>query len=289
MIDLSADTRSGPDPPHLHTKPVHLHAEEIIPISHDHHTERMQYDQKILPAPAGLSTSRPDDVTSIAGVPHLKQPSVDRKRPLSQSRQSTVRRPRPPPLTSKSSSAVVTLSTTPATSATASPTKSSPSPRRWLGKPSTMASLSQGVNPHTAADLLRQVMHRYVKTASSFRLVAVQVVYSVVILQSSLEGRVSHAHQRTGDDVPRHFVPGPGTWHWHLASGILALRPTLSATKRGSFHAPAICSNNITFRTRHSGGNGAALHDDAGYASHLLSPVHWYMQPKKKSRLGHSQ
>lgn len=96
--------------------------------------------------------------------------SIDRKRRLSRDKQDSVaRRPRPPPLSSKSSSAVPTLSTT-EVDISASQTvvqpphrSTSPFPRSWLGRSTATASMSTGVNPHSAADLLRQaMMHRLV-------------------------------------------------------------------------------------------------------------------------------
>lgn len=86
----------------------------------------------------------------------------DRKRRLSHTRLSSLGRPRPPPLTTKSSSAVPTLSTLQVESSiTHSPTKALPSPRRWLGHSTAMTmnhshALSHN---HTAADMLRHMMH----------------------------------------------------------------------------------------------------------------------------------
>lgn len=91
----------------------------------------------------------------------------ERKRRHSRNTRGSSRRPQPPPLrsSSKSSSAVPTLSTTPATTARQSPARNSPklsgasSPRSWLGRSITMASLhQQGAHPAHAADLLRQAI-----------------------------------------------------------------------------------------------------------------------------------
>ena len=100
--------------------------------------------------------------------------SPDNKRRISVEKQEISQHKRPPSrrlghLSSKSTSAVPTLSTlvasAPAIAAPQSPTKPGQPPRSWLGRrASIMAATSQDghlSNPHTAADLLRQaMMHR---------------------------------------------------------------------------------------------------------------------------------
>lgn len=117
-----------------------------------------------------------DQETNTQTTPHVpsdqsasddsKSPQ-ERKRRLSRNTRGSSRRPQPPPLrsSSKSSSAVPTLSTTPAITAPQSPARNSPklsgasSPRSWLGRSITMASLhQQGAHPTHAADLLRQAI-----------------------------------------------------------------------------------------------------------------------------------
>ncbi|KAF4553756.1 Hypothetical protein D9617_6g094890 [Elsinoe fawcettii] len=99
---------------------------------------------------------------SIQPPSHLEaSPSQQRKRPLSRGGPDPARRPRPPPLSSKSSSAVPTLSTTSVSASTpSSPAPKSPaaetSPRGWLTRSITATSTATLKAPQTAADSLRQ-------------------------------------------------------------------------------------------------------------------------------------
>lgn len=84
---------------------------------------------------------------------------ADRKRRLSRSTQeSPLRRPRPPPLSSKSSSAIPTLGLSVDPVVTRSPTRPPPSHKSKLGRSITMASQSNSNVNSPAADLLRQAM-----------------------------------------------------------------------------------------------------------------------------------
>ncbi|KAG8632143.1 hypothetical protein KVT40_001283 [Elsinoe batatas] len=108
------------------------------------------------PAPAAKAH------TATASLPHLEaSPSQHRKRPLSRGGPDPARRPRPPPLSSKSSSAVPTLSTTSVSASTpSSPVPKSPaletSPRGWLTRSITATSTATLKAPQTAAESLRQ-------------------------------------------------------------------------------------------------------------------------------------
>lgn len=102
-----------------------------------------------------ITTTAPTPPRPAAQLDPSKQP--DRKRQRSPSRDS--RRPRPTPLSSKSSSAVPTLSAGEVTpSVSSSPTRATLSRKTsWLPlKAKTMAA-SQGVNP---ADLLRRMVQQ---------------------------------------------------------------------------------------------------------------------------------
>ncbi|KAF2225651.1 hypothetical protein BDZ85DRAFT_279321 [Elsinoe ampelina] len=118
------------------------------------------------PPPAPAAKAKPHTATATAtattSLPHLEaSPSQQRKRPLSRGGPDPARRPRPPPLSSKSSSAVPTLSTTSVSASTpSSPVSKSPaletSPRGWLSRSITATSTATLKAPQTAAESLRQ-------------------------------------------------------------------------------------------------------------------------------------
>jgi len=142
----AAEQQSTASTPRIHQARSDRELREASLISSSHTSPHVPPDQTIS-----------DDSPS--------QTSQERKRRHSRNTRGSSRRPRPPHLSSKSSSAVPTLSTTQASPAPQSPSRNSPkpsgasSPRSWLGRSITMASLhQQGAHPSNAADLLRQAM-----------------------------------------------------------------------------------------------------------------------------------
>ncbi|TKX20945.1 hypothetical protein C1H76_6796 [Elsinoe australis] len=132
------------------------------------------------PQPARNASSDTPTVARYTSFPAAGQPpaasarapnstsldaSPSRKRPLSRSGQDlNIRKSRPAPLSSKSSSAVPTLSTTSVSASPSSPAPRSPaptaSPRTWLGRSVTATSVAtlKSLAPQTAAESLRQTI-----------------------------------------------------------------------------------------------------------------------------------
>lgn len=109
---------------------------------------------------AAIGARRPEESKFDALDPSK---SPERKRRHSRPREEHSHRkppPRPKHISTKSASAVPTLSTTTVapTAVSCSPTKAHPASRSWLGRPASMAASHDGANSHTAADLLRQAM-----------------------------------------------------------------------------------------------------------------------------------